>query len=180
MTKEVILVNGVPGSGKTTLGDGVAGHLGIPVLSKDRIKEGLADATAHPALEAMLGMAAMEVIWTLAAALPGPVVVDSWWFRPRDLHHALKGIKAAGAETTVEVWCDVPISLAKERYAGRVRHGIHHDDRDMATEWAAWAAQAAPLAIGQVIRVDTTAPVNIPQLAAHIANAMGASVAAEV
>ncbi|MFI7705853.1 AAA family ATPase [Nonomuraea sp. NPDC049480] len=39
----VVLVNGLPGSGKTTLAKALADTLGLPLFSKDRVKETLAD-----------------------------------------------------------------------------------------------------------------------------------------
>jgi len=168
VAREVILVNGIPGSGKTTLGASLAADLGVPFLSKDSVKEALADAVRWPALESQLGIVAMESIWRIAAAVPGMVLVESWWFRPRDLGHARDGISAAGARTAVEVWCDVPVTLARERYSRRDRHLMHHDSRDMTAEWAAWAADGAPLALGPVIRVDTSAPVIVRHVTAKL------------
>jgi predicted kinase len=164
VAREVILVNGIPGSGKTTLADQLAHDLDAPFLSKDRVKEGIADAIGHPAVEPALGFVAMETIWRIAASVPGRVVIESWWFRPRDLEHARTGLASAAAEATVEIWCDAPLALAQERYRARTRHQLHRDRRDMTGEWAAWAAHGAPLALGPVIRVDTTATVDVAAL----------------
>ncbi|WFR67208.1 shikimate kinase [Curtobacterium flaccumfaciens] len=43
MAQVAIIVNGMPGSGKSTIGAALAEVLGCPFLSKDRIKEPLAD-----------------------------------------------------------------------------------------------------------------------------------------
>lgn len=43
-----IVLNGVPGSGKTTLAPLLARELGFPVVARDAIKEALADAVAVP------------------------------------------------------------------------------------------------------------------------------------
>jgi predicted kinase len=169
MAREIILVNGVPGSGKTTLADQLADDLGVPSLSKDRVKEGLADAVSHPAVEHVIGAVAMEAVWLLAACVPDRVVVDSWWFRPRDLDHARKGLASAGAEASVEIWCDVSLALAQQRYGDRRRHEVHHDSRDMTAEWSAWGAQGVPLGIGSVICVDTSLPVDVRTLSHRVA-----------
>jgi adenylate kinase family enzyme len=42
--KRVVLVSGAPGSGKTTIAVPLAAELGLPLLSKDIIKEQLFDA----------------------------------------------------------------------------------------------------------------------------------------
>ncbi|SKC50866.1 AAA family ATPase [Krasilnikoviella flava] len=169
MARQVVLVNGLPGSGKTTLAGPLAALLGAPCLGKDAVKEALADAVA-PEARALVGAAAMEAVWRLAAAPMARVVVESWWFRPRDLDHALRGLATAGADAVVEVWCDVPPEVARERFEARAttRHPVHSDDRDMAAEWAAWSAAGAPLALGPVVRQDTAGPVDVGALARRV------------
>jgi predicted kinase len=113
-------------------------------------------------------------VWRLAAAPLARVVVESWWFRPRDLDHALRGLATAGADAVVEVWCDVPPDVARGRFEARAatRHPVHADGRDMTTEWAAWSAEGAPLALGPVVRQDTTGPVDVGALARRVMAAL--------
>ncbi|MCK9792395.1 ATP-binding protein [Isoptericola sp. 4D.3] len=172
MARQVVLVNGLPGSGKTTLAQPLAAHLGAPWLGKDAVKEALADVVA-PETHALLGATAAEAVWRLAAAPLALVVVESWWFRPRDLDHALRGLATAGADAVVEVWCDVPPDVARGRVEERTgRHPAHADDERLATEWAAWAAHGAPLALGPVVRQDTTGPVDVGALARRVVAAL--------
>lgn len=178
VARQVVLVNGLPGSGKSTLAGPLAARLGAPLLGKDAVKEALADAVGPgaPALvgAAVVGAAAMEAVWRLAAAPLPRVVVESWWFRPRDLDHALRGLATAGADAVVEVWCDVPPGVARARYEARTgRHAVHDDDRDLTAEWAAWSAGAAPLALGPVVRQGTTGPVDVGALALRVTTALG-------
>ena len=170
MARDVVMVNGLPGSGKSSLGPRLAAALGAAYLAKDRVKEALADAvvTRVPTL----GAVAMDAVWSLAAALPGMVVVDSWWFRPRDLAYARDGLTRSGATGWVEVWCDVPAEVARFRYDARIGDGGRGDEVRPAGEWADWAAGAEPLALGPVIRIDTTRPVDVPVLAAHVKAAL--------
>jgi hypothetical protein len=76
----LVLVNGLPGAGKTTLATALAGAMRVPLVTKDGIKEALADL-APMVGSRVLGAAAMELAWAVAAALPGPVILESWWFR---------------------------------------------------------------------------------------------------
>jgi len=69
------MVNGLPGSGKSSLAPRLAAGLGAACLGKDRIKEALADAVVTEVPR--LGAVTMETVWNLAAALSGMVVVDS-------------------------------------------------------------------------------------------------------
>ncbi|WP_412744739.1 AAA family ATPase [Krasilnikovia sp. MM14-A1004] len=170
MARDVVLVNGLPGSGKSTLGPGLASGLGAEFLGKDRIKEALASAIS--VVPSSLGAVAMETAWALAAGVPGAVVVDSWWFRPRDLEYARAGVLRAGAAAVVEVWCDVPPELARARYVARRRAAVHADAQRLATDWADWAARAEPLALGPVLRVNTSRPVDLPALCVGVRAAL--------
>jgi predicted kinase len=173
MARDVVMVNGLPGSGKSSLAPRLAAALGAACLTKDRIKEALADAvvTEVPGL----GAVAMDTVWTVAAAISGMVVVDSWWSRHRDLEHARAGLARSGAKAHVEIWCDVPAELARARYVARKRHTVHSDAEKLATEWAGWAATAEPLALGPVIRVDTARTVDIPALGEEVRAALWTS-----
>jgi len=162
MASRVALVNGLPGSGKTTLAEALAAALAAPLLSKD--KEALAGTLPPQGATPELGGIAMDTLWALARATAGMVVLESYWFRPRDLTYAEAGLRGLGAARVVEIWCDVPSELARSRYARRVRHTLHHDARRLAQDWDTWAAQAEPLALTPVIRVDTSQPVEVPRL----------------
>ncbi len=166
MASGLILVNGLPGSGKTTLADSLAAATGLPLLVKDRVKEALAGALGD--LQVNLGALAMEIVWSAAAELDGTVIVDSWWWRPRDLGHAGTGVARSGASRVDEIWCVTGVELARSRYRTRQRDPVHRD-ADRFSDWELWAASAAPLALGAVIEVDTSATVDIAALRDRLA-----------
>lgn len=68
---------------------------------------------------AKLGATAVDVLWSLAAAMDGDALLDSWWFRPRDLKFTVEGLARCGHPPTVEVWCDVPAAVARQRTSTR-------------------------------------------------------------
>jgi predicted kinase len=167
---DLILVNGLPGSGKTTLANGLARLLDAPLIAKDAIKEAVADVvTTAPG--AALGMAAGETMWTLAAAMSGTVILESWWFRPRDLRFVEAGLRRCRPTSVIEVWCEVPSDIAKSRHATRQRHRIHDDQRKLADAWPRWEVEAEPLGVGPVVRVDTRGPVRPADVSDQIVNA---------
>lgn len=163
MPERVILINGLPGSGKTTLAGPLARELGCALLSKDQIKEALADSVGldFPGL----GATAMRTVWAMAANCAGTVIIESWWHRPRDLEHARQGLASVACSEAVEVWCDCPPDLARRRILTRPRHPVHPDALRLETDWDTWASTAEPLALTPVVRVETSDFVDIPALA---------------
>ncbi|HEY8653471.1 MAG TPA: hypothetical protein VIL87_10295 [Dermatophilaceae bacterium] len=95
----VILVNGLPGSGTSTLARQLAAELRIPLFSKDTVKESVADA-----------------LWALLADSPVGGVVEGG-FRPDDAPDVAGGLRSSGLDpaTVPEVWCEA----GQVRVAGR-------------------------------------------------------------
>jgi predicted kinase len=164
------MVNGLPGSGKSTLGPRLANALGAAFVSKDRVKDALAEAVVTDVPR--LGAVAMDTAYALAAQLDGMVVLDSWWFRPRDLEHGRRGLERSGATASVEIWCAVPPSVARSRALARSRPAYYQDAERLADDWPRWAAEAEPLALGPVLRVDTTQAVDLPALCTQVKAAL--------
>lgn len=166
--RRLVVVSGAPGSGKTTLAVPLAAELGFALLRKDRIKEALHDGLGAPAPADLawsqrLGAAAMELLWALAADAPAVVIEAN--FRPR--HEYQRSKISALCARPVEVNCVCPPGLAARRYAERVpaSHPVHVVTSltpDMLAEYD------RPVGIGDLITVDTTAPVDIPALAAQV------------
>jgi predicted kinase len=170
----VVLVNGLPGAGKTTLAQQLKGASGWPLLSKDAVKEALALIADGAVSSGRVGAVAMNTVWSMAAAIDGEVIVESWWFRPRDLGFAQAGVDVAGATRVVEVWCDVDPAVARKRYASRHRAAVHDDDARLVSDFDRWAADGVPLGIGPVVRMDTSGPVDVSGLVARVREAASA------
>ncbi|WP_280340285.1 hypothetical protein [Nocardia neocaledoniensis] len=140
-------------------------------LSKDAIKEALATCIENPIDISAPGGIAMDTVWALACAIPATVVIDSWWFKPRDLAWAKAGIETASADRIAEVWCEVPVHVARDRYKNRQRDALYKDTQRLASDWDTWAEHASPLGLAPTVLVDTTRPVNCADLAQYIEHA---------
>lgn len=164
-----VLVGGWPGSGKSTLARALSAELTFDYLSKDEVKEALMDQLGAPetvAASQQLGRAAVAAVLRVARGCRG-AVIDSTWFP-----YTAPMVRQLPA-ACVEVRCIVPVSIARLRYLDRRRDERHLDaQRD---EAELWGKAVEPLGVGPLINVDTTDPVDIPELAERIRRALPTS-----
>ena len=170
MAQVAIIVNGMPASGKSTIGTALAEVLGCPFLSKDRVKEPLADIVGPMIDSRPLGGIAMDTVWAMAGAVENGVVVDAVWLRSRDRAFLEAGLTSAGSPRAVEVWCHVDVETVRERLADRydpgspLRHEVHGDLTDVLAFWDEHGAYAGPTGLLPVVTVDTTKPYDVGAL----------------
>lgn len=157
----VVLVTGVPGAGKTTLGARLAEALGVRFVSLDSIKERLfaEDPDGWDAQE--LRFAAEAELGELLAASDDGVVVDIWVSPHRD-EERVRALLRARCVDVVEVLCRVPASVAVQRYLHRPRTGPHQPADASTLERIRRAVEEIePLGLGTTVEVDTSGPVSL-------------------
>lgn len=164
----VVVVSGLPGSGKTTLALALGRELRLPVISKDQIKEVLADALAlDEDASRSLGQASMQVMYALAERAPAVLLETFFWPGTSEQHLLALG------RPLVQVYCDCPPSLARQRFDDRVQNGDRHRVHGVTDDWDRFLALNVPLDLSSpLLRVDTSRPVDVRDLANHVRQAL--------
>ena len=162
-----VILSGPPGSGKSTLARPLASSLGLPLFSKDTIKEALMDSLGVRDAEESrrLGFASIQTILALGRENGRGVLEANW--RSSAALEQLRDLPGR----VVEVFCDCDTRICRERYARRaaIRHPGHVDAAriDDASMWMGEASK--PVKGGwPVIAVDTSTPVDHDALHARI------------
>jgi glucokinase len=160
----LIVVNGPPASGKSTLGEQIAAGLGVPYISKDLIKEEMYDSLGklERVITRKLGETSMRVMYIVATQILESgtgVVIEANFYRGVSEEDLSRLIAISDA---VMVHCDAPPEELKERYVERAqsgeRHPVHNnaaraDDLEKELEEGTYE----PLELGiPLIHVDTT------------------------
>ena len=171
--RKVVLVTGAPGAGKTSVAEPLAAALRFPLLSKDPIKEALFDAldgrAGDLAQSRKFSDAAIAVMLALAGQFSQVVLEAN--FHPHNMRERER-IKSL-ANKIVEVYCCCPAEEMARRFAERAastRQHPAHSLKSLSPELL--AKYDGPIGIGTVIRIDTSRPVNINELAGKTREAL--------
>ncbi len=166
--KRLVMVNGVPASGKSHIATRLATETGWPLLTLDTIKEPFMrqlTGVDRP-MNRKLGIAAYQAIWSIIAAAPAgnTFIVDAWFgFQPKaDLEDFICG---AGIATVAEIWCQIPGELAAQRYAARLNTRLPgHPGAEYVAELQLLADSAEPMSLGPVWLADQRSDIDFSQL----------------
>lgn len=161
----LVIVSGAPGSGKTTLARKLAADLSRPLISRDQLKEGLADAMGAPPdvpASKQLGARSIAMLYLVARQLleaPVGLILESN-FKRGESETELRPLLAWSDPGLIH--CTVSPELVQQRYEERhargERHAAHFDaDRaaDLADDLSLGRYNPLDLAIPMLV-VDTT------------------------
>jgi glucokinase len=166
--KRLVMVNGVPASGKSRVARALADATGWPILTLDTIKGPFLDILppGDRLFNRTLGRASYAAIFDLIGDAPAgsTFIVDAWFgFQPPEVLE--QGLARAGVTDLAEVWCHAPPTVIGQRYSDRL-HDRHpgHPGADYVPELIALAERAAPTGLAPCYPLDSTRPLDIGAL----------------
>lgn len=173
--RRFVVISGLPGSGKSTLGRGLAHALKLAIIDKDEILEALYDqkGVGDAAWRRQLSRESDRIFESQAKASTGAILISHWHLAgmasdsgtPTEWMAELGGV-------VVHIHCVCPVEIAAERFRGRRRHAGHLDGRPYAEILASLqqTERLGKLGIGTRLDVDTSRTVDVEAVVLAIEN----------
>lgn len=158
--KRVVLVNGIPASGKSTLVRALSQRFSLPVLTLDSLKEPFMSSFAPVDRQRnrQLGCAAYQAIWNIVGQSPADCVflIDAWFgFQPKSVLE--QGVKRADVGEVLEIWMQISPDAAVARYQSRLTQRMPgHPGAEYLPELRRLAEEAQPMALGPLFRANAS------------------------
>lgn len=164
----LLVVSGLPASGKTHLGSRLARELGWPFVSKDDYKE-LLHEHLPDLTRAQAGPLSFELMYRVAGvvlAAGTSVVLETHFYRGVS-EPKIGGLAAAHRAHVMQLFCEAPREVLAQRHAGRVARGERpHIHKPFLWEHLTEQACHEPLTLPAPLRrVATAQPYDLTELA---------------
>lgn len=150
----LLLLAGLPGSGKTTLARWLAECSEFVVVSRDTIRSAMFPRCRYTLAEKQAAFAGMKRAVEITLEGGTSVCTDGITFASESDRAEMLAIASRAGARSVLVWCDVPLAIAQKRVTTDT--DTVFPDRDAATV-AEVAERFAPVG-PEALRLDMTLP----------------------
>lgn len=152
VNRRLVVLMGLPGSGKTTLAAWLERHTDIVTVSRDAIRAAMFPHCSYTLDEKRAAYAAMKAALGITLRQGLAVCTDGITFASQEDRDDMAAIASASGAPVLWVWCDVPIPIAQERVAQDTVTVFADRTPALVTEVA---ARFAPVP-ADVLRMDMT------------------------
>jgi len=173
-----VVVSGLPGSGKSTVGQQIASALALPFLDKDDILERLFESKGVGDVERRRALSReSDCLFQMEASALSAAVLVSHWHLPgmQSSSGTLTSWISQLSKQVVNIHCECPVEVAAERFVARKRHAGHLDRERSNAEVLSSLRNLAGfgrLDIGPRIDVDTSGPLDLDGVLSEIQRAL--------
>jgi predicted kinase len=167
MSPRLIVLIGLPGSGKTTLARWLERHADVAVVSRDAIRGAMFPQCDFTVEEKLAAYEAMKAAVALTLRQGKTACTDGITFASQEDRDDMTQIAAAAGAPVLWAWCDVPIEVARERVAHDTVTVFADRGPALVTEVASRFAAVD----GDALRLDMTDPVAV--VGARLLKALG-------
>lgn len=165
----LIIVNGLPASGKTTLAQRLGTDIQLPVFSRDGVYETLYDALECQVNDCptLLGSASFRLLYSIISsvlAVGQTLIIEGFFGRPELRSAEFLQIQQHYNFEPFQILCRADGKILLERFLSRTqsieRHNGHQDLKWLEqNKERILKGELAPLSLdGQLIEIDTTTP----------------------
>lgn len=176
MSAHLIVIQGAPGSGKTTLAENLSRRLSYPIVSKDTLKEALGESltvttVADSVLIGKAAIAAMYAATSIYLTSDRSCIIESAFvaeFADHDMKQLLQETGAAALQLYCSLAEEERVRRFNARYASGSRHTVHVDALRIGDETDV-QQKYRPLDLENSIYLDTMKPVDENEVIKSIA-----------
>jgi len=179
MRKPFVVISGLPGSGKTTLGRRLAPILNLPLIDKDDILNRLfaSKGVGNAAWRRTLSRESDVILQQEASSSGGAILVSFWRLpgMPADSGSPTDWLDAP-SHHVVNVHCSCELEVAASRFLQRRRHPGHLDDESSSADVLTSLRKLTllpSLDIGPRIDVDTSQEPSLSDVVRAIHDVLG-------
>jgi gluconate kinase len=171
--RRFVVVSGLPGCGKSTVGRRIAPLLELELIDKDDFLEQLLDREPKIDSDVRFGLSrqADDELRASAESSKGAVLVSFWRREELSTTSGTPTTWLRALPNVIELYCTCSPAIAMERFRSRRRHAGHLDatrNRDALVNQFESLAALGPLGVGRLVRVDTGEAVDVDAVIADL------------